>query len=190
LSYASPAWSRNPVVALNQFIVRFSLRFGTKAKEVERFLKFAVVGAIGAVVDFGVLNILQATILHPNEPNVQMKVALATGTAFTVAVTSNFIWNRYWTYPDSRSRPVLQQLVQFFLVNIAGWLFRLGIVAVAYSPFGAAAVGIINALAPGTIADQAVQNQLGTNLAQALAVFIVMFWNFFANRYWTYNDVT
>ena len=136
LSYASPAWSRNPFVALNQFIVRFSLRFGTKAKEVERFLKFAVVGAIGAVVDFGVLNILQATILHPNEPNVQMKVALATGTAFTVAVTSNFIWNRYWTYPDSRTRSIRRQLVQFFIVNTLGLVFRLWFVKSLFGPMG------------------------------------------------------
>lgn len=162
---------------------------GRKAREMERFIKFFIVGAIGFVVDFGTLNLLQMTLLRPTGDAV-LPVMLATSIAFTAAITSNFIWNRYWTYPDSRSRPVLQQLVQFFLVNIAGWLFRLGIVAVAYSPFGAAAVGIINVLAPGTIADQAVQNQLGTNLAQALAVFIVMFWNFFANRYWTYNDVT
>jgi putative flippase GtrA len=29
----------------------------------------------------------------------------------------------------------------------------------------------------------------GKNLALALAVGIVMFWNFFVNRYWTYSDV-
>jgi hypothetical protein len=32
-------------------------------------------------------------------------------------------------------------------------------------------------------------DMLGDNLTLALAVFIVMFWNFFANRYWTYADV-
>ena len=30
---------------------------------------------------------------------------------------------------------------------------------------------------------------LGGNLALAAAVIIVLFWNFFANRYWTYADV-
>lgn len=190
LSYASPAWSRNPFVALNQFIVRFSLRFGTKAKEVERFLKFAVVGAIGAVVDFGVLNILQATILHPNEPNVQMKVALATGTAFTVAVTSNFIWNRYWTYPDSRTRSIRRQLVQFFIVNTLGLVFRLWFVKSLFGPMGEIGADVLQGigLAPESIADASV-SRLGTNIAQFFAVWIVMVWNFFVNRYWTYNDV-
>jgi putative flippase GtrA len=30
---------------------------------------------------------------------------------------------------------------------------------------------------------------LGENLALATVVIIVLFWNFFINRYWTYNDV-
>jgi hypothetical protein len=30
---------------------------------------------------------------------------------------------------------------------------------------------------------------LGHNIALAFAVGVVMLWNFFANRYWTYNDV-
>jgi putative flippase GtrA len=30
---------------------------------------------------------------------------------------------------------------------------------------------------------------LGNNIALATAVVIVMFWNFFVNRYWTYRDV-
>lgn len=174
----------------NTAIRAVSTRFGgRKARELERFIKFFIVGAIGFVVDFGTLNLLQLTLLRPSD-EASLPVMLATSIAFTAAITSNFIWNRYWTYPDSRSRPVLRQLVQFFLVNIAGWLFRLGIVAIAYFPFGAAIAGAINTLAPGTITDLALQNQLGTNLAQALAVFLVMFWNFFVNRYWTYNDVT
>ncbi len=32
-------------------------------------------------------------------------------------------------------------------------------------------------------------NTIGTNIAQGIAVVIALFWNFFANRYWTYNDV-
>jgi hypothetical protein len=31
---------------------------------------------------------------------------------------------------------------------------------------------------------------LGHNFALAVAVLVVMMWNFFANRFWTYNDVS
>jgi len=177
------------VLSPNTLIKQASIRFGgAKAKELERFIKFFIVGAIGFVVDFGTLNLLQSTILKPS-PTSSLPVALATTIAFTSAITSNFIWNRFWTYPDSRSRPVSRQLVQFFAVNIAGSLFRSVIVILLYSTFGELASDAINSLRPDTILAQTARDQLGTNLAQALAVLVVMFWNFFVNRYWTYNDV-
>jgi len=179
-----------PVRRLNNFIERISLRFGHKAKEVERFIKFAIVGIVGAVVDFGTLNILQTTLLRPDAPHLDMKVALATGIAFTAAVTSNFIWNRYWTYPDSRSRRIRHQLMLFFLVNTIGMVFRLWFVHLLYTPMGEVGVDVLGTL--GLMNDNlssAAQSQLGTNIAQFFAVWIVMVWNFFVNRYWTYNDV-
>lgn len=170
---------------LDRLILIIALRFGgEKAKEVERFLKFAIVGTIGAVVDFATLNILQSSLLPPSGSNEEMNVRLATGVAFTAAVTSNFIWNRYWTYPDSRSRSIMLQLGQFFIVNVAGLVFRLIFVGFLYAPLGVLAYDMIG----GNPTDVAL-NQLGSNIAQAIAVIIVMFWNFFVNRYWTYNDV-
>ncbi len=179
-----------PLVWWNQIIVRFSQRHGgAKAKEVERFLKFATVGVIGAIIDFGVLNLLQATLLRPVEPYVTVKVALATGFAFVSAVTSNFIWNRYWTYPDSRTRTIRQQWLQFFVVSVVGLAFRLVWVRTLFGPFGNIGADALEmAGAVETLADTATR-RLGTNIAQFFAVWIVMVWNFFANRYWTYNDV-
>ncbi len=179
-----------PFNLLNRIILKFSSRYGgTQAKEVERFLKFAVVGVVGAVIDFGVLNLLQATVLSPVEPHLSLKVALATGTAFTSAVTSNFIWNRYWTYPDSRSRSIQQQLMQFFIVNAAGLAFRLIWVRVLFGPLGEIGANTLTWLGVIESMDDTATKQLGTNIAQFFAIWIVMIWNFFVNRYWTYNDV-
>jgi putative flippase GtrA len=183
------AWAAYPFNLLNQLILKISERFGAKSKEVERFLKFAIVGIIGAIIDFGVLNLLQATALRPVEPQLSLKVALATGTAFTSAVSSNFIWNRYWTYPDSRSRPIQQQLIQFFIVNVAGLGFRLVWVRVLFGPLGDIGSDALRALGAAATMDAAATKQLGTNIAQFFAIWIVMVWNFFVNRYWTYNDV-
>jgi len=33
------------------------------------------------------------------------------------------------------------------------------------------------------------QARIAANMATIVALVVVMFWNFFANRYWTYNDV-
>jgi putative flippase GtrA len=180
-----------PLGLLNQTILKVSLCFGDKAKEVERFLKFAIVGIIGAAIDFGVLNVLQATILHPDGSNIQLKIALATGTAFTSAVSSNFIWNRYWTYPDSRANSLKKQLVQFFIVNIIGLIFRLWFVRTLFGPLGNFGVDVLDSLgiANSSHFTDGTTRQLGTNIAQFFAVWIVMLWNFFVNRHWTYSDV-
>ena len=106
---------RNP---LDIIILAIAGRFGSKAKEVERFLKFAVVGTVGAMVDFGTVTILQATVLPPIEGT--YNVALASGIAFSCAIINNFFWNRYWTYPDSRSRSIRRQLAQFTAISLVG----------------------------------------------------------------------
>ena len=170
---------------IDRLILAIANRFGDKSKEVERFLKFAVVGTLGAIIDIGMLNLLQSTILPPSGTNELIHVRLATGTSFVAAVSSNFIWNRYWTYPDSRSRPILLQLAQFFLVNITAVIFRLILVSLTYSGLGNLAQDIVQ----NESWDDETINQIGTNIAQLISMGIAMFWNFFANRYWTYGDV-
>lgn len=176
----------NPI---DRTIWRVASLFGTHAKEVERFIKFFIVGIIGAMVDFTTLNILQSTILVPIDPHHNVKIAIATGISFCAAVFSNFFWNRYWTYPDSRSKSLRRQLVMFYGVNTAALLFRLIFVSATFnfwSDFGEKLVknlGIAHSLSVSG------QHQLGTNIAQGLAVLLAMFWNFAVNRWWTYNDV-
>ena len=79
----------------------------TNPQERTRFFRFAVVGIIGAVVDFGTFNLLT---------NIAgLTVVWASVFSFLAAIISNFTWNRYWTYPDSRSKPLWRQLFQFSL---------------------------------------------------------------------------
>lgn len=143
-------------------------------KERERFLKFAVVGVIGAVIDFGVMNVLTQA--------VGMQLVPAGTISFVCAIISNFIWNRYWTYPDSRSRPLARQLGMFFAVNIAGVAIRIPILHFIEPPF----LGMMKSMGLRT---PFTPEFLAKNSTLALAVGTVMLWNFFVNRYWTYNDV-
>lgn len=182
-----------PWQILNTLIRAIAGLFGSKAKEVERFLKFAFVGVIGAIVDFGTLFILQATVLSPREPLVTLKVIAATTIAFLTAVTSNFIWNRYWTYPDSRSRSIRRQLAQFTFVNSIGWGMRTIWITLMYVPIGNALtpffLQVMEQVSPEYVSTPDTPEKLGTFAAQFVALGFVMVWNFFANRYWTYNDV-
>ncbi|MBE2182341.1 MAG: GtrA family protein [Anaerolineae bacterium] len=181
---------RNP---LDVPIEAISRRFGERSKEVERFLKFAFVGALGAVIDAGTLFALQATLLPPVDPNKSLKVVIASTIAFVAAVCSNFIWNRYWTYPDSRSRPIRRQLTQFAFISFVGWFGRTIWISASYIWLGALLSDLllpeIQLLRPGYVPSESAEAKIGSMAAWFVGVIIVLLWNFFANRYWTYNDV-
>jgi putative flippase GtrA len=144
------------------------------AKERERFLKFAVVGTIGFGVDSLTFNLVRSGLGLPAE--------ISTVISFCAAVVSNFLFNRYWTYPDSRSKPVMSQITQFAVVNVAGLIIRTVVFSLIHKPM----VILFESILPDFFLTPMV---IGENLSLAIVVVIVMFWNFFINRFWTYNDV-
>ena len=145
----------------------------TDKKERTRFLKFVTVGTMGAVIDFGVANLLTHFFNTP--------LIYAGTISFLCAVINNFTWHRYWTFPESRSRHVLHQIGMFILVNLGGITIRTPILRfvepVMMKYFN-------NAQTYSTSPEF-----LARNCTLAIAVGIVMSWNFLVNRYWTYNDV-
>lgn len=140
-----------------------------KRKEVKRFIKFGIVGAIGSVIDFGVLN---ALIFLAGWISPQGKI-VANLISTSMAIVSNFVWNRLWTFPESRQRNRTIQLVQFTIVNLIGLAINTGIFFVADHY-------LYELYFPTNIAIQ---------LAKATAIGIVLFWNFGANRLWTYRGL-
>jgi putative flippase GtrA len=171
-------------------------RFGDKAKDVERFLKFAVVGFVGALVDFGTLILMQATFFPPTDKlgnPITMNTIVATTVAFIAAILSNFTWNRLWTYPDSRSRSARRQLALFAFISGIGWLVRTIWIALAFHTLGKLFFDLflpaVQIFRPAYIPSYSAEGKLGTIMAQLIAIVVVMFWNFFANKRWTYNDV-
>ena len=138
--------------------------YQTRPKEVTRFVKFSIVGAIGAVIDFALLNLLRGVFGWP--------LFWANTVSVSVAILSNFTWNRFWTYPESRTRKKRKQLPQFVLINIVGLLINNLIV-----------VGLDALLVPY------IGEPWSYNLAKAVAIGVVLFWNFGINRLWTYRGL-
>lgn len=160
----------------------------SKRKELKRFIKFAVVGGIGFVIDFGTTNLLWSLLPASLEIGLPFGlilsyIGIAGAIGFLAAIISNFLWNRYWTYPDSRSKSIFGQFAMFLAINLLGILIRIPILEFASVPFG----NMIGNTVPALDADLALR--LGKNAALMIAVVVVMFWNFFVNRYITYNDV-
>jgi putative flippase GtrA len=129
-----------------------------------RFAKFATVGAIGMIVDLTILNIMHKIVGLP--------LLAANTISFCTAVLSNFTWNRLWTFPESRQRPLVPQLAQFALVNVIGLAINNLVLWVVFN--------LVKNLLP---------DPLDYNFAKITAIGIVLFWNYGINRLWTYKGI-
>ncbi|MCB0084215.1 MAG: GtrA family protein [Caldilineaceae bacterium] len=145
----------------------------SQPKEVKRFVKFATVGALGAVTDFAVLNLLiQLAGFH---------LALANVFSFSAAVAQNFMLNRRWTFPESRTRNAGGQLLQFLVVSLVGLGINTFLVVTIHH--------LLEDYWIHLVGQEALGYTVSYNFAKALAIGIVLFWNFLANRLWTYRGL-
>jgi dolichol-phosphate mannosyltransferase len=120
-----------------------------------QLFKFGVVGASGYVVNLLVFaGLTQGLEVH--------HVPGAVG-AFCVAVSSNFFWNRHWTF-EAREGHAGFQAARFFTVSIAGLGVNLVVLAVLVDVAGVPELP-----------------------AQALAVAVAMPVNFIGNKLWTFR---
>jgi len=120
-----------------------------------QLLKFAVVGGSGYLVNLAVFALLA--------DNSGIHHAIAAVGAFCVAVTNNFLWNRYWTFGPGDGRAGFQA-VRFLTVSLLSLLLNLA---------------VLEAILAGT--------EVGELTAQAIAVAAVMPFNFLGNKLWTFS---
>jgi len=118
-----------------------------------QLLKFGVVGGSGYLINLGVFAFLSG--------NLGVYHAVAAIGAFCVAVTSNFLWNRYWTFGPGEGLAHLQA-ARFLAVSVACLVINL----------------LVLELLVGSG-----MNELG---AQAIAVAVAMPFNFIFNKLWTF----
>jgi putative flippase GtrA len=143
-----------------------------KKKEFKRFIRFGIVGVIGSIVDFGFLNLFTLVFKLP--------FILSSILSFSLAVVNNFVLNRIWTFPGSRKDPILNQLIQFGLVSVVGLLIR--------TPMLIWLEKVLIPLAEKWVPNLLTPTIVGHNLGLAIAIGVVMLWNYFANRFWTFKN--
>jgi putative flippase GtrA len=116
--------------------------------------KFCLVGAIGYLINLAVYDALLHEGLH---------YLLAATCSFLVAVTSNYTWNRIWTFREHRGHVGIQGM-RFLLVSVAA--------------LGANLVVLHLLIAQGG---------LGKLPAQAVAIVVVTPLNFVGNKLWSFR---
>ena len=132
----------------------------------KKFLKFGVVGASGAVIDFSITAVCKGVFGVPE--------LLANAIGFTLAATSNYYLNRVWTW-RSTTKSVGIEYAKFFFVSLIG----LGINSL-----------IVFLLKDISIVPRFVETTLDWNfwVAKIIATAVVMVWNFLANNFFTFRQ--
>jgi putative flippase GtrA len=115
--------------------------------------KFCAVGAVG----YGINLAVYAALLHAG-----FHYLLAATGSFLVAVTSNYMLNRHWTFRDRRAG-IAAQGMRFFVVSLASLGANLLVLHILIS-FGA-----------------------GKLVGQAIAIVLVTPLNFVGNKLWSFR---
>lgn len=161
----------------------------TTPKEIKRFIKFIIVGGMGFFVDFGSFNLFHAlglgaavagTMPIARDYFIEHPEVIEQTCSFTLAVISNFVWNYFWIYPEARDANQAKKITKFVIVSVVGLIIGVPVFAVAIAvirPF-VASLGLAD-----------VPFNLVGNLALMTRVGVLLFWNFFVNRKWTYREV-
>ncbi len=157
---------------------------------VRQFLKFCTVGAFNTALDWGLAFVLTyftpiprllggwlanglntlGFALRAETVAVFVTKVISSGTA----TCNSFIWNRRWTFRIQGRQARTRQFARFVTVNVIGMLLNSTITTLIVRPF----------LPPPPHKP----HPLLFMGAQAVATLIVLFWNFFANKYWTFKD--
>jgi putative flippase GtrA len=99
---------------------------------VQELTKFGIVGAINTGLDFGVANVLHVG-LHTNQ-------YLAKTISVTIAATSSYFMNRYWTFRHRARTGLGREYALFFLLNGVGLVIALACIWLVMGPLGRSGV--------------------------------------------------
>jgi putative flippase GtrA len=135
----------------------------SSSKEMERFSRFLSVGAVGTVLDFSLLTLLSLA---------GLSLLFANSLSFLVGLANNFTWNRLWTFGDSVQPDWQRQLAKFITISLVGLVLSNWIILSL----------------EGSLGHLLGQPQWGYLPAKIISVAMVLFWNYFANRTWTFKQ--
>lgn len=150
------------------FLTKTAEKYQKKHYSFFQFIKFGVVGTIGAGVDFGIYILITRildfwTVVYIFD----YKIIAANIISVACAIVSNFFWNKYWTFKDLRKNVFLKQIAQFFILSAITYV--LNQILVSYFVFYTSLENIF-----GTKEDL---------VAKLITILIIMFLNFTISKF-------
>ncbi len=118
-----------------------------------KFLKFIIVGFTGMIIDFSITYLLKE--------KVRIHRYIANSTGFTLAASSNYLFNRFWTFQSTNPK-VLQEFSTFFVISLIG-------------------------LAINNLFLYLFEKKTRFYIAKFFAIMVTSLWNFLANYYLNFS---
>lgn len=132
--------------------------------------KFGAVGLVGFAVDVTVFNLLRATIFDPDQVHAGPLYAKIISTV--LAILTNWVGNRYWTFGKYRQSTTIREGIEFFAVSLAGMGIGLACLWFSHYVLGYTSV----------IADNISSNVIGLALGSIFRFVLYRYWVFSPNR--------
>lgn len=121
-----------------------------------KLLKFVLVGFSGMLIDYGITWLLKE--------KVKLNQYIANSAGFILAASSNYIWNRVWTF-TSQSEQITREYFSFILISVVGLALNNLVIILLNSKL-----------------------KLNFYLAKLIAIVVVTVWNFSMNFLITYGE--
>ena len=133
------------------------LRFGVQTEKLEEFLKFAVVGGSGVIVNMGSFFFLTRY--------AGLNIEFASPIAIEVSILTNFFLNNIWTFRKRNTKVgLVSRILRYHLVTGFAGLVNYGILLLLAKVFG-----------------------MHDMIANLIGIIIGTFINFFLNSFWTWR---
>ncbi len=137
---------------------------------IAQFTRFGVVGLVGFVIDFGVFNLLRATVFTPE--NLHEGPVLAKVISTALAILANWVGNRFWTFREHRGRQLWREFAEFLVVSLGGMAIGLLCLWVSHYVLGFTSI----------LADNISGNVIGLALGTAFRFTFYKLWVFAPHR--------
>lgn len=169
-----PAWGEGKVLSAL-----------TQSDTLRQFSRYSVVGLSGFFVDFGTYWILTRCFSFW-----RTYLLVANAIAFTLAVINNFTWHKLWTFRGQKSVEPAPD-AQRAQASEPGRLRRLGGQFATFALISVIGLGLNTTILATVYRQALVQSIFGSHadlFAKVIATGVVWFWNFGANKFWTFRQ--
>jgi len=142
-----------------------------RSGELLRFIKFALVGGSGVIVNYGLYWLLTrfagfAPLDDATSGNI-LSGNLAMAISIETSIITNFILNNYFTFADRNKKgiiPFLSRLLNFNMICLIGGLIQIGMANLLAITFG-----------------------IYDLIAIPIAIIVALLWNYLLNNWWTWK---